>query len=83
MTTWSCAPSDVLKSSSSTKVRGDWRMIVITRRVCAAISGAPPAPGRRTFGSSYEPMTVELRLPWRSIWAAPRNPTSIRPPCNQ
>ena len=58
-------------------------VIVITRFAWAAISGAPPAPGSRTFGSSYDPITVELRLPSRSICAAPRKPTSIRPPCSQ
>ena len=38
-------------------------------------------PGRRVWGASYGPMTVVLMLPKRSIWAAPRNPTSISPPC--
>src|ERR1044072_17182 len=28
-------------------------------------------------------MTVLFRLPWRSIWAAPRKPTSMRPAWSQ
>ena len=47
------------------------------------LSGAPPEPGRRTVGSSYSPITVVLMLPYRSIWAAPRKPTPIRPGCSQ
>ena len=49
-------------------------------RACAAISGAPPAPGSRTRRLvRSSPITVLLRLPWRSICAAPRKPTSTRP----
>ena len=28
-------------------------------------------------------MTVLFKFPNRSIWAPPRNPTDIRPPCSQ
>ena len=48
-----------------------------------AMSGAPPAPGSRTDGAAYGPMTVVLMLPKRSSWAAPRKPTVIRPLCSQ
>ena len=44
--------SEVTKSSFSTNVRGEWRTITITDFAQAAISGAPPAPGSRTFGWS-------------------------------
>ena len=57
---------------------------MITSAHEAAISGAPPAPGSRTAGEPYDvPMTVVLMLAKRSICAAPRNPTSIRPGCSQ
>ena len=36
----------------STKARVDWRTITMTSPHEAAISGAPPAPGSRTFGWS-------------------------------
>ena len=74
-------PGDVRKSIDSTNERFDWRMITNTWRALIAISQAPPLPGSRVVGLSYGPMTVVLMLPNRSIWAAPRNPTSIRPPC--
>ena len=45
-------PTDVTKSTVSTNARGLWRTITITSPHDAAISGAPPAPGRRTFGLS-------------------------------
>ena len=45
-------PTVVRKSSRSTKVRGFWRIKTMTSRQEAAISGAPPAPGRRTVGCS-------------------------------
>ncbi len=48
----------------------------------AMISGAPPAPGRRTVGLCQSPMNDVLRLPYRSTWAAPKNPTSTFPPCS-
>ena len=72
-------PGDVRKSIVSTKLRFVWRMITKTWRALIAISHAPPEPGSRVVGWSYGPMTVVLMLPNRSIWAAPRNPTSIRP----
>ena len=43
-------PSEVTKSSVSTKARGECRTMTMTSFAAAAISGAPPAPGRRTFG---------------------------------
>ena len=43
-------PTDVMKSTVSTKARVLWRTITITSPHEAAISGAPPAPGSRTFG---------------------------------
>ena len=43
-------PTDVMKSTFSTNARGLWRTITITSPHEAAISGAPPAPGSRTFG---------------------------------
>ncbi len=49
----------------------------------AAISGAPPAPGRRVRGWPYSPITVELMFPNRSSCAALRKPTSIRPAWSQ
>ena len=55
-------------------------MITKTWRALIAISHAPPEPGSRVSGFSYGPMTVVLMFPNRSIWAAPRNPTSISPP---
>ena len=33
------------------------------RCACTAISAAPPDPGNRTVGRSYDPMTVVLMLP--------------------
>ena len=39
-----------MKSTFSTNARVLWRTITITSPQDAAISGAPPAPGRRTFG---------------------------------
>ena len=54
-------------------------MTMKIRAQAVAISGAPPAPGSRTVGDSYSPTTVVLMLANRSIWAAPRNPTVIRP----
>ena len=45
-------PTVVTKSSSSTKVRFECDAITTTSSHPAAISGAPPAPGRRVFGSS-------------------------------
>ncbi len=41
------------------------------------------APGSRTVGVAYGPITVVLMLPKRSSCAAPRNPTVIRPLCSQ
>src|SRR5215468_6199697 len=77
-------PTEVTKSTRSTKDRRLCRTMMITSRQNAAISGAPPAPGSRTFGSAYLlPMTVVLMLPNLSSCAAPRNPTSIRPGCSQ
>jgi hypothetical protein len=64
----------------STKLRRLWRMITNTSRALIAISHAPPLPGSRVRGASYGPITVVLMLPNRSIWAAPRKPTSMRPP---
>ncbi len=69
----------VRKSMASTKLRLLWRMITNTCRALMAISHAPPEPGRRVVGWSYGPMTVVLMLPNRSIWAAPRKPTSMSP----
>jgi len=43
-------PTDVRKSSLGTNVRFDWRMMIHVSRAFDAISGAPPAPGRRTLG---------------------------------
>ena len=45
-------PIDERKSQRSTNARFDWRMITITAPAEAAISGAPPAPGRRVRGCS-------------------------------
>ena len=73
-------PTVVQKSSSRTNERGLCRRTTSVCLQCAAISGAPPAPGRRTFGWPYSPITVEFRFPYRSIWAAPRNARSMRPP---
>jgi hypothetical protein len=44
--------TDERKWIRSTNVRGDCRMITITSLTIAAISGAPPPPGRRTLGRS-------------------------------
>jgi hypothetical protein len=76
-------PTEVTKSTCSTNARALCRITTITSRQDAAISGAPPAPGSRTVGSSYSPMTVVLRLPKRSTWAPERKPTSIRPGWSQ
>ena len=76
-------PTEVTKSTCSTNARARCRITTTTSRQDAAISGAPPAPGSRTTGSSYSPMTVVLRLPKRSIWAPERKPTSIRPGWSQ
>src|SRR4029450_4470978 len=76
-------PALVQKSSFATKLRGD---CFSTTKICLAwraISGAPPAPGRRVSGWAEPPMTVVFRLPNRSICAAPRKPRSIRPACSQ
>src|SRR5205085_6460418 len=43
-------PQLVRKSTRATKLRGDCFMITSTLRAWAAISGAPPDPGRRTVG---------------------------------
>ncbi len=43
-------PTLVMNSTRSTNVRRLWRTITMTSRQEAAISGAPPAPGRRTAG---------------------------------
>ena len=43
-------PSVVMKSSLSTKVRRDCGITMKMRPQCAATSGAPPLPGRRTAG---------------------------------
>ncbi len=41
-------------------------------------------PGGGRSGASYDaPIVVVLMLAKRSIWAAPRKPTSIRPGCSQ
>ncbi len=58
-----------------------WRRITTnTSRAFAITSTAPPDPGSRTVGRSHSPMTEVLRLPHRSICAAPRKPTSMWPP---
>ena len=44
-------PTEVTKSTRSTNALALWRTTTITSRQLAAISGAPPAPGSRTFGS--------------------------------
>ena len=54
-------------------------MTMKIRWQAAAISGAPPAPGNRTAGDAYDPMTVVLMFAKRLICAAPRKPTVIRP----
>ena len=46
----SSRPTEVMKSSSPTNERGEWRSRTMTRPAERAISGAPPAPGRRTLG---------------------------------
>ena len=48
----SCRETLVRKSSCSTKARGACRSSTNTSRTPVAISGAPPPPGRRTFGLS-------------------------------
>ena len=45
-------PTDERKSSRSTKLFGDCRMITMISLASAAISGAPPPPGSRTLGRS-------------------------------
>jgi hypothetical protein len=45
-------PVVVTKSSRSTNVRGLCGAITTTSSQPVAISGAPPAPGRRVFGWS-------------------------------
>ena len=45
-------PTVVLKSSVSTNVRVECGATTTTSPQCAAISGAPPAPGRRVVGAS-------------------------------
>jgi hypothetical protein len=45
-------PTEVTKSTRSTKVRRFCRTITMTSRQDAAISGAPPAPGSLIFGSA-------------------------------
>ena len=47
-------PSEVTKSSRSTNRSRVWRATMITSAHEAAISGAPPAPGSRTDGASYD-----------------------------
>jgi hypothetical protein len=42
----------VTKGSFSTKARGDSAMMMKISPQLVAISGAPPPPGRRTFGLS-------------------------------
>jgi len=83
MTVVTRSPSEVRKPTRSTNVRGLWRTITTTRPQDRAISGAPPAPGSRTLGAPYGPMTVVLMSPRRSISAAPRKPTSMRPGWSQ
>ncbi len=74
-------PGVVQKSRAAGKERGVWRRITTkTSRALAITSTAPPEPGSRTAGRSHSPITEVLRLPHRSICAAPRKPTSIRPP---
>ena len=51
-TTRTRSPRLVLKSRRGTKVRGEWWSITKTSPTYVAISGAPPAPGRRTRGRS-------------------------------
>src|SRR6185312_2200145 len=65
-------PTLVTKSSLLTKARFDWRMMMNTSFAEPAISGAPPAPGRRVFGASEVPITVGWRLAKRAICAARR-----------
>ncbi len=48
----SACPTEVTKASSSTNARFDCLRTIKTSFADAAISGAPPAPGRRTFGFS-------------------------------
>ncbi len=43
-------PTEVTKASLSTKVRCDCLRMISTSLALPAISGAPPAPGRRTLG---------------------------------
>ncbi len=68
-----------------------------SRRMCAASAGASRTRrGRRwrsrghrrhrgagPSDSRQSPITVLFRFPCRSIWAAPRKPTSMRPACSQ
>ena len=59
-------PTDVTKSSFSTNVRFVYLTMINTSFAEELISGAPPAPGRRTFGFLYEPTTVVLIFANRS-----------------
>jgi len=79
----SMCPLDVRKSSLFTNARLLCRNVISTSLQHVAISGAPPAPGKRVDGLRYSPITVVLMLANRSICAAPKNPRSMRPPCSQ
>jgi hypothetical protein len=61
-----------MKLTRSTKRRASWGVITIILQQKEAKSLAPPEPGKRTLGLAQSPMTVELRLPYMSIWAPPR-----------
>ena len=56
-------PGLVMKSTCSGNPRGLSFATMSVRCACTAISAAPPDPGNRTVGRSYDPMTVVLMLP--------------------
>ena len=51
-----------MKSRRGTNARGDCGITMKMRPQDAAISGAPPPPGRRTLGRAYAPTTVVFNV---------------------
>jgi len=71
-------PSEVTKSSLSTKPRLLWLIMMKIPRTRSRSQGRRRHP-QPHLGLSYGPTTVVLRLACRSIWAPPRKPTSCGP----
>ncbi len=64
------------------RLRGVAFSITNVCRACAAISGAPPAPGRRVCRRVVRTDHRAVQVAEASTCAAPRKPTSTRPACS-